>query len=189
VRQSRSPRRKASTQCSAPKARKKPDGVRIVNRSTKFGNPHKVGQPRVPDRATAAAFYERDLLAGTLTRTQSTRVADHSGDDAGRTSRSRPGLRLPDRRQTVPRRRVVKICQPMSRKRRYIWDPGQFEEERRLIESLEAEMLVRKEDDATDRSERRSPLRAAAHIAIDLGDGVEWMPLRQGQLWATRRAH
>jgi hypothetical protein len=44
----------------------------------------------------------------------------------------------------------------------YIWDPGQFEEERRLIESLEAEILeaemfVPKEDDATDGSGESQP--------------------------------
>src|SRR5580704_6260362 len=44
----------------------KPDGVRIVDRTTIFGNPYKVREPGVPDRATATRLYERDLLAGRL---------------------------------------------------------------------------------------------------------------------------
>jgi hypothetical protein len=44
----------------------KPEGVRIVDRTTIFGNPYKVGEPGVPDRATATRLYERDLLAGRL---------------------------------------------------------------------------------------------------------------------------
>jgi hypothetical protein len=44
----------------------KPEGVRIVDRTTIFGNPHKVGEPGVPDRATATRLYERDLLSGHL---------------------------------------------------------------------------------------------------------------------------
>jgi hypothetical protein len=44
----------------------KPEGVRVVDRTTIFGNPYKVGEPGVPDQATAVRLYERDLLAGNL---------------------------------------------------------------------------------------------------------------------------
>jgi Domain of unknown function (DUF4326) len=44
----------------------KPEGVRIVDRTTIFGNPYKVGDPGVPDRATATRLCERDLLTGNL---------------------------------------------------------------------------------------------------------------------------
>ena len=44
----------------------KPEGVRTVDRTTIFGNPYKVGEPGVPDQATAVRLYERDLLAGNL---------------------------------------------------------------------------------------------------------------------------
>jgi Domain of unknown function (DUF4326) len=43
-----------------------PPGAKAIDRRGDWGNPHKVGQPGVPDRATAAALYERDLLAGNL---------------------------------------------------------------------------------------------------------------------------
>jgi hypothetical protein len=45
---------------------RKPESARVVDRTSKFGNPYKVGEPGVPDRATAVQLYERDLLAGTL---------------------------------------------------------------------------------------------------------------------------
>ena len=44
----------------------KPEGVRVVDRTTIFGNQYKVGEPGVPDQATAVRLYERDLLAGNL---------------------------------------------------------------------------------------------------------------------------
>jgi hypothetical protein len=44
----------------------KPEGVRVVDRTTIFGNAYKVGEPGVPDRTTATRLYERDLLAGNL---------------------------------------------------------------------------------------------------------------------------
>jgi uncharacterized protein DUF4326 len=46
--------------------RVKPEGVHIVDRTTIFGNPYKVGDPGVPDQATATRPYERDLLTGNL---------------------------------------------------------------------------------------------------------------------------
>jgi hypothetical protein len=44
----------------------KPEDVRVVDRTTIFGNPYRVGDSGVPDRATATRLYERDLLAGNL---------------------------------------------------------------------------------------------------------------------------
>jgi hypothetical protein len=44
-----------------------PPGVRRVNRTTWFGNPRKVGDPGVPDRATAVRLYIADYEAGVLT--------------------------------------------------------------------------------------------------------------------------
>ena len=50
-----------------PMFHKIPPGSKAIDRRCDWGNPCKVGQPGVPDRATAAvALYERDLLAGTL---------------------------------------------------------------------------------------------------------------------------
>ena len=45
---------------------RKPPHARIVDRTTKFGNPYAVGDAGVPDRATAVSLYEHDLLTGTL---------------------------------------------------------------------------------------------------------------------------
>jgi hypothetical protein len=44
----------------------KPEGVCIVDRATIFGYPYKVGDPGVPDQATATRLCERDLLTGNL---------------------------------------------------------------------------------------------------------------------------
>jgi Domain of unknown function (DUF4326) len=50
-----------------------PPNVKVIDRRSDWGNPHKLGTPGVPDRATAVALYERDLLAGTLTGYKSDR--------------------------------------------------------------------------------------------------------------------
>lgn len=49
-----------------PMFHKLPPGAKAIDRRSDWGNPHKVGSPGVPDRATAVMLYERDLLAGTL---------------------------------------------------------------------------------------------------------------------------
>jgi Domain of unknown function (DUF4326) len=62
-----------------PLFHKLPPGAKAIDRRGDWGNPHKVGQPGVPDRATAVALYEQCLLAGILTGYKSGRpltVAD-----------------------------------------------------------------------------------------------------------------
>jgi hypothetical protein len=49
-----------------PRGRKKPLNTKIIDRRGDWGNSYKVGSLGVPDRATAARLYERDLLAGKL---------------------------------------------------------------------------------------------------------------------------
>jgi hypothetical protein len=49
-----------------PRGKRFPPGAKAIDRRSDWGNRHKVGSPDVPDRATAAALYERDLLAGNL---------------------------------------------------------------------------------------------------------------------------
>ena len=56
-----------------PRGHKFPPGAKAIDRRSDWGNPHKVGSPGVPDRATAVTLYERDLLAGTLTGYKSDR--------------------------------------------------------------------------------------------------------------------
>jgi hypothetical protein len=48
------------------RGQKFPAGAKAIDRRSDWGNRHKVGLPGVPDRATAAGLYERDLLAGNL---------------------------------------------------------------------------------------------------------------------------
>ena len=49
-----------------PMFHKLPPCVKVIDRRSDWGNPYVVGSPGVPDRATAVALYERDLLAGNL---------------------------------------------------------------------------------------------------------------------------
>lgn len=43
---------------------KKPDNVVMVARPSRYGNHHKVGDPGVPDRATAVDLFRKDMDAG-----------------------------------------------------------------------------------------------------------------------------
>ena len=45
---------------------RKPHGAVIVDRTSRWGNPHKVGAPGVTDSETAVALYRADLLSGAL---------------------------------------------------------------------------------------------------------------------------
>jgi hypothetical protein len=45
-----------------------PEGAMVVARPTRFGNPFRVGDPGVPDAATAVALFRRALASGALAR-------------------------------------------------------------------------------------------------------------------------
>jgi hypothetical protein len=47
-----------------------PEGAIVVARPTRFGNPFRVGDPGVPDAATAVALFRRALASGELERTR-----------------------------------------------------------------------------------------------------------------------
>ena len=59
-------KRKIPRRLFIPRGQKFPPNAKAIDRRSDWGNSYKVGSLGVPDRATAARLYKRDLLAGTL---------------------------------------------------------------------------------------------------------------------------
>ncbi|HET7845791.1 MAG TPA: DUF4326 domain-containing protein [Xanthomonadales bacterium] len=45
-----------------------PEGAIVVARPTRFGNPFRIGDPGIPDAATAVGLFRRALASGELAR-------------------------------------------------------------------------------------------------------------------------